>query len=389
MEVGHDAIRSLPVHPASTNPDMRRVAVAELTAFVDRVMQGAGCSPEQAAIVAEILVAADHRGVHSHGVNRLEMYVNELLNKEIDPKGEPEIVSQTDAVACVDGHNGVGMPVAKFCMELAIEKAKKHGVGWVVCRGANHYGIAGYYAMMASKQGMMGMSFTNTSPVVFPSRSAKPALGTNPISLAAPSTDPSDPFVLDMATSAVAIGKVEYKHRQGVQVPDGWGVDKTGTVTQEPEQILNGGGLLPLGGIEETSGYKGFGLAMMVEIFCGILAGADYATNIPPWRQGRGRAANLGQCFICVDPAAFGGGFPERMSDLMHTVRHLPSTSPSSSSDSSSSSSNSKPVLSPGDPEKAWETLYSREGIALHKNLIEALQHVATRVSVDPLVVMT
>jgi len=354
--------------------DLVRIAPKELRAFVDRVIQRVGCNSEQAATVAEILVEADLRGVHSHGVNRLEMYVSELEAGEVNPKTSPEIIKETDSIACVDGKNGVGMVVAKFCMELAITKAKKHGIGWVVARGANHYGIAGYYAMMASKQGMIGMSFTNTSPIVFPTRSSKIALGTNPIAVAAPSTNPEDPLVLDMATSAVALGKIEYKDRQGKTCPHGWGADSTGRETTDPKVVLNGGGCLPLGGVEETSGYKGYGLAMMVELFCGMLSGSDWGPNIPPWRAGRKRPANLGQCFVCIDPQAFGGGFDERVSALMQTVRTLPHIE------------EDKPVLAPGDPEKAIEKEYTENGIALHKNLVDALQKIAKDRSVDLLI---
>jgi len=356
--------------------EMLRVDALALRSFVDRCMSAVGCSKEQAAIVAEILVEADLRGVHSHGVNRLDMYISEVQAGEVDVNAVPEVVKDTDSVACVDGHNGLGMVTAKFCTDLAISKAKKHGIGWVVARGANHYGIAGYYAMMCSKQGMVGMSYTNTSPVVFPTRSAKVALGTNPIAVAAPSNNPDDPFVLDMATSTVALGKIEYKDRQNKPVPMGWGADSKGHVITESKPILDGGGLLPLGGTEELSGYKGYGLSMMVELFCGILAGSDYGPNIPPWRKGRKRAANLGQCFVCLDPAAFGDGFSDRMSDLMKEMRSLPAVDPA------------HPVLVPGEPEKIIEKQYKEHGIALHKNLVAALRGIGENLKVDTLPVL-
>jgi LDH2 family malate/lactate/ureidoglycolate dehydrogenase len=162
----------------------------ELRAFVDRCMRAVDCTPEHAATVADILVAADLRGVHSHGVNRLEMYVGEVKNGEVDPRIRPEVTSETPAIACVDGRNGLGMVVGRYCMELAMKKAQDMGVGWVVARGSNHYGIAGYYAMMAAERGMVGLSYTNTSPISFPTRAAQHVLGTNPIAVAAPSTDP-------------------------------------------------------------------------------------------------------------------------------------------------------------------------------------------------------
>jgi len=168
-----------------------RVDAKELLAFVDRCMRAAGCPAEHAAVVAEVLVAADLRGVHSHGVNRLEMYVGEIKKGEVDPLVRPTIVNETPAVACVDGQNGLGMVIGRYCMDVAIKKAKEMGIGWVVTRGSNHYGIAGYYAMMALQEGMVGMSYTNTSPISFPTRSSRHVLGTNPIAVAAPSSEPS------------------------------------------------------------------------------------------------------------------------------------------------------------------------------------------------------
>jgi hypothetical protein len=178
------------LYSSRLNQEFAQVDKEQIHAFVDRCMRAVGCPGEHAATVADILVAADLRGVHSHGVNRLEMYVGEINKGEVDPQIRPEIITETPAIACVNGRNGLGMVVGRYSMELAIKKAKGMGVGWVVARGSNHYGIAGYYAMMAAEQGLVGMSFTNTSPISFPTRSAKHVLGTNPIAVAAPSTDP-------------------------------------------------------------------------------------------------------------------------------------------------------------------------------------------------------
>ena len=174
---------------AADGPQVVRVAADELRSFVERCMRAAGCPPEHAQTVADVLVAADLRGVHSHGVNRLEMYVGEIKKGEVEPQIRPQIVNETPAIACVDGRNGLGMVVGRYCMELAIKKAKEMGIGWVVARGSNHYGIAGYYAMMALEESLVGMSYTNTSPIAFPTRAAQHVLGTNPIAVAAPSTD--------------------------------------------------------------------------------------------------------------------------------------------------------------------------------------------------------
>merc|ERR1719334_212694 len=184
------------------------------------------------------------------------------------------------------------------------------------------------------------MSFTNTSPLVAPTRAKKAALGTNPLSLAAPSADPNDPFVLDMATCTVAVGKIEIQNRKQEPMPEGWAIDSEGKITTEPSEALKGGALMPLGGPEINSGYKGYGLAMMVEIFCGILSGGQYGPNVRRWMDTT-READLGQCFVAIDPSFFAPGFEDRMGDLMSTCRGMDATDAS------------KPVLVAGDPERS------------------------------------
>jgi LDH2 family malate/lactate/ureidoglycolate dehydrogenase len=356
--------------------DYCRIEAEELRSFVSRCMRAVGAPDDHAATVADILVEADLRGIHSHGVNRLDMYVIESKINEVDAKAVPSIIKQSGATALVDGCNALGMVAGKFCMELAIKKAKEQGIGWVCCKRSNHYGIAGYYAMMAQRQGLVGISYTNSSPLIFPTRAKQAALGTNPIAVAAPSNNAADPFVLDMATSTVSLGKVEYYETQGKQVPIGWGTDSEGRATTNPKEIMNDGGLSPIGGEEETGGYKGYGLAMMVEVFCGILGGADYGTNIPIWRTGE-RNANIGHCFVAIDPSFFDDGFTNRMSDLMEMMRGLPPTDPS------------KPVLCPGDPERIVEAEYRTQGIKLHSSVIASLNTLAEQLNVQPVQLRT
>lgn len=169
-----------------------------------------GTCKKHAEIVSDNLLEADHRGHYSHGMNRLEMYIRDIQSKICAPNAEPTIEKQSASTALVDGHNGLGAVVGKFCMNLAIEKAAQTGIGIVAARGSNHYGIAGMYALQAIQNGMLGMSFTNTSPLMVPTRAKEAALGTNPLSLGAPAMD-GDSFVLDMATTAVAVGKVRQK----------------------------------------------------------------------------------------------------------------------------------------------------------------------------------
>ncbi|CAO4365154.1 unnamed protein product [Caenorhabditis nigoni] len=188
-------------------PDESVVSKDEMRRFMVDCMTTAGATESHATQLALVLLEGDVRGHYSHGLNRLDMYVRDVQQKVCKGDGEPVILKEKAGTAWVDGNNLLGPVVGNFCMDLAIEKAKNAGIGWVVAKGSNHYGIAGWYALRAMKQGMLGMSMTNTSPISYPTRSAVPALGTNPISLAAPGTG-DDAFVLDMASTTVAIGKV-------------------------------------------------------------------------------------------------------------------------------------------------------------------------------------
>ncbi|MFH4982356.1 hypothetical protein AB6A40_009065 [Gnathostoma spinigerum] len=182
------------------------VTVDEIRRFMCACMKKVGTCEEHAQMLADVLIEADNRGHYSHGLNRLDMYVKDIKKNVCKGEGNPTVVKERVATAWVDGNNLLGPVIGNFCIDLAMEKAKEAGVGWVVCRGSNHYGIAGWYSMRAMERGFMGFTCTNTSPIMFPTRSSKPALGTNPLSLAVKGTG-GDSFVLDMATTAVAVGK--------------------------------------------------------------------------------------------------------------------------------------------------------------------------------------
>ncbi|XP_033117466.1 uncharacterized oxidoreductase YjmC-like isoform X2 [Anneissia japonica] len=350
--------------------DYHIVAVEEARSFIHRCMVAAGTQDSHANDLAEVLVAADHRGHYSHGMNRLDMYVTDIKTGMTVCDKSPEILKETAATAWVEGNNLLGPVVGKFCTDIAIKKAKEAGIGWVVAKGSNHYGIAGWYALKAMQEGLIGMSFTNTSPVVTPTRAQKPAIGTNPIACGA-SAIGDDSFVLDMATSAVAFGKIELNDRKGLPIPDGWGSDSTGQVSNDAKAILNGGSLLPLGGTELCSGYKGYGLAMMVELFCGILGGASYGPNVRDWKD-TGSVANLGQCFVAINPEAFAPGFPDRMQSFLNCYRNA---TPADSE---------KEVFVAGDPErKHIEKVAKDGGLSYHRNLVDHLNTLATDLKVE------
>lgn len=313
----------------------RIVPKDELFSFIVRCMLKVGTRPSHAEVLADNLSMADYRGHYSHGLNRLDMYVNDIKNATTAKDGDPVILKQSPGTALVDGQNLLGPYVGKFCMNIAIEKAKKIGIGLVAARRSNHFGIAGYYSIKAIEKDLIGWAFTNTSPLVVPTRSKSQSLGTNPIAFGAPAKN-NDSFVLDMATSTVALGKVEISQRRGNDIPNTWGVNAEGFPVTKPEEVK---GLLALGGPEESSGYKGYGLSMMVEILCGILSGSHFGPWIRSWKTGT-TEANLGQCFIAIDPDAFEDDFTERLQKLINYCRTLP---PSESG---------KPVLIAGDPER-------------------------------------
>ncbi|CAL8359118.1 unnamed protein product [Lota lota] len=348
------------------------ISQSEVLSFIERCMTAVGTQAHHAKSLAQVLVEGDCRGHYSHGLNRMDMYVKDVESGICSKEGEPVVEKETAATALVDGRNLLGPVVGNFCMDLALKKAKDVGIGWVVAHGSNHYGIAGYYAMQALKENMIGMSFTNTSPLVVPTRGKECTLGTNPISVAAPAND-GDSFVLDMATSAVALGKVELHDRRGDPIPEGWGCDRQGNLTSDPKKVLQGGGLVPIGGSEATGGYKGYGLGMMVELFCGILSGAQYSKHVRTWKV-TDRVANLGQCFVAINPENFASGFTDRMSDLLSIQRGLDPATPGS------------PVLAAGDPERAHlEKIKEMGGIPYHLNVVNFMNDCGKRVGVSRL----
>lgn len=270
---------------------------------------------------ADLLVAADHCGHFSHGMNRLELYIDDVKNGATDGCAVGEIIKETPATAWVDGHNGLGAVVGIFCMDLAIKKAKDVGVGWVCAKTVNHFGMAGWYVIRAMKQGLVGISMCNTSPLMAPTGAMEAALGTNPVSVGAPAAN-GDKFLLDMATTTAALGKIEMQRRKKEPLPAGWAQGPDGNMTTDAEVAFNTLCLMPLGGAAITSGYKGYGLAAVVDILTGVMAGAKYSTQIREWmRKEASTAADLGQLFVAVDPCCFAPNFEEQLADFNCRLR--------------------------------------------------------------------
>lgn len=335
-------------------------------------MVAVGTDPDHAQQLADTLAEADYRGHYSHGLNRLELYINDIQANVCEKSGEPIVSTETASVARVDGNNLLGPVVGNYAMQLAMKKAKENGVGLVAVGNSNHFGIAGWYTLMAQKAGLIGISMCNTSPFCVPTRAKSNITGTNAFSVAAPAVG-DDSFVLDMATTTVAIGKVEIAMRRGETIPPTWGVDEHGQLSTDPATVYNRGGLMPIGGSEEAGGYKGYGLNVMVEMFCGILGNADFGPHIRKWAA-VDRPANLGQFFGAIDPSAFGHGFGERLQALIDLLRGLEPANPA------------LPVQVAGDPERKHMAEVERlGGIPYHANQITWAKEVAARLEVEPM----
>jgi L-2-hydroxycarboxylate dehydrogenase (NAD+) len=287
------------------------VPVAIIHGFMVDVFTGLGTPAEDARICAEVLIASDLRGIESHGVGRLKYYYDRIQAGVQFPQAKIEIVRETEATAVVDGHHGMGHAIAYRSMRLAMDKAKRVGLGAVTVRNGTHFGIAGYYPLMAAREGMMGLCVTNARPSITPTFGAEPMLGTNPIAFAAPSDGPF-PYCFDGATSISQRGKIEVAARAEKPVPEGWVVDNQGEPLTDPGQILKDfdagtAALLPLGGAGELlAGYKGYDLATMVEILSASLSAGAYMKDLLGFApDGSRRPYMLGHFFLAIDIAHF------------------------------------------------------------------------------------
>lgn len=276
--------------------------------FSKRAMMKMGVSEDDAFKVADNLVSSNLRGIDSHGVARLGRYVDGIKTGYIIPDAKPEVVKESSVLANVDGHNGLGQVMGWFGMELAINKAKQEGIGFVTVLNSNHYGYAGYYPLMALENDFVGVSMTNSAPLVVPTFGKNAIIGTNPIAVTAP-TAKNRPWVMDFATSVVPRGKLEVYNRLGKKLPAGWATDEKGHVTDDPGRVLKnlgsllGGGLLPLGGAgEEHGGHKGYGLNVMVDLFCAILSGSNYGPHVVSKKEGKINFPRVGHMFMAIDP---------------------------------------------------------------------------------------
>jgi LDH2 family malate/lactate/ureidoglycolate dehydrogenase len=345
------------------------VPAPHLKAFIVSVFDGWGTPRGIADLTADLMVRTDLRGVDSHGVGMLPTYQRWHRQGWIVPAAEPKVVRDEGTTAVVDGQQAFGHYTATLAMELAIAKARAHGVGFVACRNSNHYGAAANYSMMALAHDMIGLSLTNSGPAVVPTYGRQAMLGTNPISFAAPS-DRETPFVLDMATSTVAIGKLSVALRWGKQIPAGWALDDAGQPTTDAAVAYQTRHLTPLGATRELGGHKGYGLAVMVDILSGVLAGAAFADvrrrDPDPVRP------DIGHFFGAIDIGRFRhlDGFKADMDDLLQTLKASPKAE------------GQERIYVAGEPEWECEQRRRREGIPLAPGLVSQLRAVSAEAAV-------
>lgn len=303
-----------------------RFKKSDLMDFVHRYMTKLGVSKEDAEIVGKVLICADIRGIESHGLHRMGSYYGNRISKGyINPDTPYRVVSETNTTALIDGGNGLGQVVSYHAMNMAIGKAGTHGVGVITVNNSNHFGIAGYYAMRALDHNMIGICMTNSQPLVAPTYGKTAILGTNPISMAVPCGE-KHPYVLDMATSAVAYGKIQVYEKKKEKIPIGWGIDEEGLVTNDPSKIKPGGhgALLPLGGMDITAGYKGYGLALLVEILCSALSGGNFLTRVGG--PARPEPTGVSHFFMAINIEAFRPvfDFKAQMDEMIGLLKSSP-----------------------------------------------------------------
>lgn len=355
-----------------------KIATSEaLQNFCTEVFLKMGCSKEHAKLASEVLVCADLRGIDSHGVARLSGYVRLWENGRINANPDFKIVHESPSTAVVDADAALGLVAAPFAMQIAIQKARTAGTGWVAVSNSNHFGIAGYHAMLALSEDMIGMAMTNASALVAPTFSIDRMLGTNPIAVAIPAGS-EPPFVADFATTTASNGKLEILQREEAEAPVGWVQDKNGNPSTNAAELKSGGSMLPLGSSRQMGSHKGYALGSIVDIFSAVLSGASYAPFAPPFPS-----------YIPMPPVMFGKGLghffgamridafrpaADFKTHMDNWIQHFRKAKPADSN---------QLVLIPGDPERALHHQRLREGIPVNNVVLNDLNALAQRLSID------
>ena len=344
--------------------------------FSKRTFEHFGVAEEDAVTAADVLATADLRGIETHGVARLHTYFDMLDQGRINPRPNVTIVRENATCATVDGDNGLGLVVGPKANRIAMDKAEKVGSGWVSVCNTNHYGIAGYYVLEAVERDLIGWSMTNTTKLVAPLWGRARMTGTNPIAIGFPAGEEPD-IIVDLATCAAAYGKIEMARRRGKEIPEGWAINGEGEETTDPNQMVNGGALLPLGSRKEHGGHKGWALAVAVDLLSCCLSGANWGPWAPPFalRQeipsksvGKGIGHFFGAMSLdgFIDPAEF----KKQVDDYRRTMAATPPTP------------GHEAVLLPGDPERVAEEQYRQSGVPLVLPVVEELRDISRRTGI-------
>ena len=347
--------------------------------FTESVFIKMGCPPADALLAADVLLKSDLRGIDSHGVARLSGYIRLWEKKRINATPNVSIAHETPTTATVDGDGGLGLVVAPFAMKVAMEKAKIYGSGWVAVKNSNHFGIAGYHALMAVEQDMIGISMTNASPLVAPTYASERLLGTNPMCYAFPAGK-YPPVIVDMATSAAANGKLEIAQRANLAIPKGWAQDKNGQSSTDPNELKAGGSLLPLGSDKDHGSHKGYGLSAVVDILSAVLSGANYGPWVPPFVAflepptdpvGEGIGHFFGA--MRIDGFRPAADFKNHLDNWIERFKSAKTTDPA------------KKVIIPGEPEYAFEQERKKNGIPLIDAVVHDLSDLALKLGIAKL----
>ncbi|MBM3740586.1 MAG: Ldh family oxidoreductase [Acidobacteria bacterium] len=335
-----------------------------LRAYVQGLWTALGCRSEVAGLMAGSLVAAHVRGVDSHGLQLLPFYIAQAEDGRVDIQGTGRVASESGAVMVYDGENSLGQVVSAHCTDHAVRLAREHGLGCVVARESNHFGAAAWWAQRMSAHGMIGIVMCTASSVVAPWQGREPRWGTNPICCSVPGPDGGG-WLLDMATTTVAMGKIYRANVLGkAEIPPGWAMDSEGVPTTSTQEALRGL-LMPLGG------YKGSGLALMVEMLCGVLSAGAISTELGGLRI-KDRPFRVCQFFLALDVARFmpAGEFEERMAKLIGMVKGCPPAAGYGE------------VLVAGEPEWRTESVRLRDGVPVAAPLWESLVEIGNRLGV-------
>lgn len=334
---------------------------AELSALAARAFVGLGIPAPEAAAAARVLVLADLFGHHTHGVERIVSYGERIELGGINRKARVAVEAVAPAVARVDGDNGLGPVVGMRALHAAIDAARTHGIGAAFARGSNHFGAIAPYCYIAAEQGFASIVGSNATSTIAPTGGREARLGNSPMGFGIPNPD-GEPVILDMAMSVVARAKIRDALKRGEAIPDTWATDREGRPTTDPEAALEGF-LQPIGG------YKGYGLALIVDLFAGLLSGASYLTHVKSWSDEPGSPQDLGHFFIAIDATRLGGAewLRGRMEDFVRLLHDTPPADPR------------RPVMLPGEIEAGHMARQRREGIELEDGLAEKLAAYAAR----------